>query len=488
MKTIIKLIVVICSLVVNPLFAQLDNWLIAPMKINVQANIVAPGNIIGATSIADTIANGVYDIFNEPVFYISDNAVYDQNNVLLGYIPNAGAEVIVVPFGNNDIGTFPCQNKYNIFTTSGGFSSSAGLYQSVLDLNSHSLITLPAIDNIIVGTEFGSIAVGRVFGVAKDRYLYFLAGSGTLGAASGLINKLVIHNDGTVSTSSTIYPTALVTNTNAGAEVFSRELELSIDGRWLAWASYSKGNVSGLPLQYRYHFIALDANGNLDFTNYGTNAYQQFNVNGANFNLNNNGFRGIEFYKDATTNTTTLYVGAGDDGIYPIEISIPFNFSQIVQKVIATNPNYGYSQIELAKNGKMYASSGVNNMVEAFDPQSLSPSLLGITTAFPFTNPPKATYNLSGNPFSVLYTLPDQLDGQDYSLITPAAVAPVVTYSKLEFPSNGGSGQSATWTYGLNPVNNATSPIHIIHELRIKQNSTVTIKGMTLKFSPESNY
>ena len=481
------LVLVICNLGVDPLFAQLDNWFISPMKINVTTNFVpTPGNITGATSIADTMANGVYDVLNEPVFYISDNAVFDQNNVLLGYIPNAGSEVIVVPFGNNDPGFSPCNNKYNIFTTSGGFSSSAGLYQSVLDLNSHSLITLPAIDNIMVGTEFGSIAVGRVFGVAKDRYLYFLAGSGTLGAASGQINKLIIHDDGTVSASTQIYPTIQVQNTNAGSEVFSRELELSIDGNWLAWASFSKGNVSSQPLQYRYHFIALDANGDLDFTNYGANAYQQFNVNGANFNLNNNGFRGIEFYKDATTNTTTLYVGAGDDGIYPIEISIPFNFNQNVQRITGTNPNYGYSQIELAKNGKMYASSGVNNMVEAFNPALPGSGIIGLNTAFPFTNPPKATYNLSGNPTSALYTLPDQIDGQDYSLITPSAIVPVVTYSKLTFPSNGGSGQSAIWTYGSNPVNNATSPIHIIHELRIKQNSIVTIKGMTFKFSPEA--
>lgn len=75
------LFIVIYNLGVNSLYAQLDSWLIAPMKINVTASAVSPGNIIGATSIADTMANGVYDVFDEPVFYISDNAVFDQNNV-----------------------------------------------------------------------------------------------------------------------------------------------------------------------------------------------------------------------------------------------------------------------------------------------------------------------------------------------------------------------------------------------------------------------
>ena len=339
-------------------------------------------------------------------------------------------------------------------------------------------------------TEFGAIALGLPHGVDQERYLYFMAGSGTstLGpSGSGQIHKVIVNNDGTVTVpvnTSQIYPTTPLNND--GARIFSRELELSADGKWLAWASYAKGNYGGgFPTQNRYHYLALDGNGDADVTAYGANVYQEFNIPGANYNLSTSGFRGVEFYQDG--NTTKLFVGAGTDGIFSVDVAIPYNTNQIPTLVTGSNPNYGFSQIELAYNGNMYASSTSNTIVGAFNPGGAPPQILGTPTSFNFTNPPKADYTQGGvNPNSTLYTLPDQIDGQDYSAITPSVSAQVVTTHTLNYPDNASTNQSTTWSYGISNPLGASVPIHVTGELRIRQNSNLIISGMTFKFSPEA--
>jgi hypothetical protein len=470
---------------------QLNNWYIAPHKvlmttITPSALTITPLIGTAVTATANQSANGFYDNngTGDLIFYVADGGVYDYNNTLIGNIENGATEIAIVPFGTNS--SNPCQNKYNIFSTSAGFTNNVGLFQSVLDMNSYS-VTTTEIDAMPFGSEFGSIAVGKA-NANGNRFLYFLVGSGFSGP-SGQINKLVINNNGTVSSSVPLYPTTTLINNNSGIEVFTRELDLSSDGRWLAWASYITS--SGSPTLAKYHFLALDnSTGDANIAIYGSAAYQQFNIAAAADNYVSAGFRGVEFFQSGSN--MRLFMGAGQSGIYYNNISIPF----INAPVWVTGSNgsstlastFGLSQLELAhsNNGFMYASSGnPSNNIGAFIPSSNTPQMLS-GNSFYISNPPKAAYIANPNPISSLYTLPDQIDGQDYSLITSAAVAPVVTYNTLTFPSNGGNGQSATWTYGSNPVINATSPIHIIHELRIKQNSTVTIKGMTFKFSPEA--
>jgi hypothetical protein len=470
----------------------MNNWYIGPKKINMTVSTPVPvainpvfGTVTAATALH--LANGFYDNTGTGslLFYIADGTVYDYNNTVIGTIPNGGAEVTIVPFGTNGV----CQKKFNLFTTSGGLSSPVGLWKTVLDMNSYSLSSPIQIDGVQFGTEFGALAVGKT-NAANDRYMYFLAGSGTVGNTAGQINKLIIHQDGSVSTSVPLYPNPSlgVTNLNAGGEVFSKELELSPDGKWLAWASYAQGNFGGgFPTQSRYHFVALNATGDLNVATYGTvNVYQQFNIQGANYNLNTAGFRGIEF--DATSKK--LFMGAGTDGIYATTIDIPFtnSFTLVNGSIGTTTTAFGFSQIELANNGNMYAASGGSgNNIGAFDPLSPSPTISLTGPSFSISNPPKDVYTLGGtNPNSTLYTLPDQIDGQDYSTIIPAAATAVLTTNTYTFGA--ASSQTATWTYAgsANPWNTASEAIHIIKELRIKNNSHLTINGMTFNFSPQA--
>jgi len=461
---------------------QMKNWYIAPSKIDMSGLIPAVSAISSTAATATKIANGFYDSSGNLLFYYADGTLYDYNSTVIGSIPSGGAEVAIVPFGTN----YACQKKFNIFTTSGGVIKPVALWKTVLDMSNYSL-ELPSteIDGFSFGNEFGAIAVGKEFGVNKDRYLYFMAGSGFPGP-SGQINKLIIHNDGSVSSSIPLYPTATVTNPEAGIDVFSKELEISPDGRWLAWASFTQGSIGGpaTPL-CRYHFVALNGTGDLDIATYGTtNVYQEFNVPGT-YNYSNSGFRGIEFYKDATG--LKLFMGAGNDGIYFTDVKIPMTLpisalNNVVGSSGTTTTSFGYSQIELANNGLMYASSlniGLGFNIGAFNPNISFPSISGFNS-INLPNPPNDAYTLT-IPYTNFFTLPDQIDGQDYASIVSAPVPSILT---ANYTFN--SAVPTVWTYGPSTVTNnpwgTSSFVHINNELIIEGNSNLTIRGMTFKF------
>lgn len=479
---------------------QLRHWFIGPKKMDMGATNPVASPMLTTSWLAQPFtasqcANGYYDsgTSGDPIFYIADGGVYDRNNTLLGYINNASTEAAVVPFGDNNY-VSGCPMKFHIFSMQGGVTTGLSLYHYVLDMNSLDLAnphsgsyyTFP------FGIEFGALAVSKV--INQKRNLYFMGAPGTPCSQSGQIRKIEISNNGTLSASTAVYPDPAqgVINTNAGAEVFARELDLSPDGRWLAWGSYHQSNYvptqpgCTIPTFYRYHYIELSTSGN-----YVLNSYNEFNISQAINDLTVGGFRGLEFHQPHP-NQTELFVGAGSDGIF--KVVLPFTGTPtplLVQNSGGTSTtSYGYSQIELANNLNMYSSSkpvptGNTWNVGAFNPFNPQPIMFfNSQPSFTLSNPdpPNAQYSLIPNPSSDFYTLPDQIDDEDYSLITPPPKAPIVTYNSLT------SSVNTTWTYGAVPNNplGALTDIHIINELRINNNSHLTIRGMTFRFSPQA--
>lgn len=478
MKKFIQLLSVLLLVIVTS-FAQpqMKNWFIAPKKIYMpQVGNPAVSTISGTPVTASGVANGFYDNAGTGnlLFYIADGSVYDYNNTLVGALnppgmaSSAGAEVIIVPFGTNDA----CQSKFNIFSTGGGFITNISLYQTVLDMNSFSLTSIQ-IDAMPIVQEFGAIAAGNVIaGSGGDRYLYFMGGSGTLGGTDGQIRKLLIQNNGTVIVQGLLYPATPYQN--AGAEIFSRELDLSPDGKYLAWGSNAPASQMS-----RYHFLEL----NSLTGNYVNGTYQQFNITGATGN-NTGGLRGVEFYQPQT-GALRLFMGAGSSGIYYTTIPNASTFTLVSSS--ASPKDFGYSQLELSHNGNMYASSDpVVNLtfnVGAFNPALTNPSMvIGAFPSFTLSSPNPPNSGWGGAP---LYTLPDQIDGQDYNLITPPAVATVPTLNSYT------QNTTTTWTYtsGANPWGAASfTPVHVINEIVVDGNSTLTINAMTIKFSPQAKF
>ncbi len=186
---------------------QMKYWSIAPKQIEM---IVNPNPVAIPTTTysqgpatATQVGNGMYDQGGNLLFYVANEKVYDYNNSQIGTIHTGGAEIIIVPFGNNN---GQCQRKFNIFSTAGGFATMTGLYQAVVDMNSFSVASPSTpIDNIGVNntaaTEFGAIAVSNV-NANGDRYLYFMAGSGTVThgpTGAGQLHKITIDHYGNIS-------------------------------------------------------------------------------------------------------------------------------------------------------------------------------------------------------------------------------------------------------------------------------------------------
>ncbi len=492
MKKTFKLFTALMLGIYMPSVAQMQNWFVSPTRVDMLAtpNLTTFGTT--ATTAAE-VANGMYakqlvspgPLNNQQLFYVADGVVYDYNNTQIGTINNvAASEIIIVPFGNNDLIT-NCSNKYNIFYT----TSAGGLCKSVLDMNAYSL-TSEIMDVSAGSSEFGAIAVSKK-NAANERYLYYLSSSGYISSYGGTIKKWIIQNDGSV-----VLPTApsnpvLFSATTCpiaygDAEIFARELDLSPDGQWLAWGSFYKSNTSP-----RFHLIHLDAHGDFDMAGMGCNAYQSFSIPNAIVDANLDGFRGVEFYQDGST--TRLFMGAGSDGIWYFEsplIPIPTTFHQVV----GSFPVFGFSQIELSYNGNMYASSpfvsAAATNIGAFDPGALIPtmSLGGGSPSFtignpvPFQDAPKVTYSLAP-PGSDLYTLPDQIDGEDYSGITSSPIPIVATVNSFTYPTS--SPILSPWSTSNNPWN-TTGTVQVIKELRITGNSDLKIDGMIFKFSPNA--
>ncbi|MFM7177113.1 MAG: hypothetical protein ACKO0X_06805 [Bacteroidota bacterium] len=448
---------------------QLKKWFIAPkaveMPFGTSPSVIPMPTVNGVAPAQTTeVANGIYDENDNLLFYVSDNSVYDYNNSLIGDIdlPNGGSEIVIVPFGNNN----SCRSKFNIFTTTSNQIGLVSLTQTIVDMKSLSL-TSSIVFSMPIQREFGALALGKLTGGV--RYLYFLAGSGTIGTqGSGMIYKLTLNNNGSVTSPTLIFPTTPYIND--GAEVFSRELDLSHDGKYLAWSSLAPAN--SFPTQYRHHFIALDLSGNYD-----PGTYQQFNIPGINDN-NVSGFRGVEFYQSGST--TKLFMGAGTDGVYYTDIPNISGFTHVQNSNGSTTSTFGLSQIEHSFNGYMYAASGNSSTgnVGAFDPTDPVPMIIP-SQSFTLTNPLPPNSGFGG---AALYTLPDQIDGQNYDLIVPVSVPPIVT----AYSYNISSGGLVTWTYGSGTNNpwGASTPVHVFHELRISGNTKLTINGMTFKFSP----
>jgi hypothetical protein len=165
-------------------------------------------------------------------------------------------------------------------------------------------------------------------------------------------------------------------------------------------------------------------------------------------------------------------VGAGSNGIYSVDIPGLSNTSVTG----SASGQYGYSQLEMAYNGKIYAGSSTD--IRAID-LSFTP-----LTISPFSSPnnltivaPNSNYPGTSPPF---YTLPDQIDGQNYDGITVGA-----TYASV---SSYIATSSASWSYISNPWS-SPGAVEITGELRIPSGGTgpannVTITGMRFEFGP----
>jgi len=429
---------------------QQQYWFTGPYKFNMgttgNPNISKMNMIQNNAPYLDNVVNGVYDDANgTPLFYISQNNIFDKNNIsLLGSLNqinisspySLGNEITIVPFINNNYDE--CNEnlrKWYVFFTqddigSGGIGTivtsvycyivthdptTGQLSATILtNLNQPYKIASSASANASYRT---GLAASQVFN--GKRRLYFL----THDKISMI--EIGIPSSGNIQGLSAPV-TAYTPPSGQNIKLVANELELSHDGSKLAWSYSVEDNLNNflwhLP---SFSIINLDVNTGLSTTtSYPINTIPNL------YSYSNNPDGGyLEF--DQSGNRVFLTTGStsSNNGVFC------YNISTNTYNIISNTAGLGSSQIELAPNGYMYVGC---TQCTAYQIVAIS------TSSSPQVN---NNYSLGGGLYlamnikSYSYNnmtfnvalLPDQIDGENYSLITPGIKTNILSFNNPNY-------------------------------------------------------
>lgn len=205
---------------------------------------------------------------------------------------------------------------------------------------------------------------------------------------------------------------------------------------------------------------------------------------------------GLEFIADGsklyfTHETTADYSGY----IYSVTIGTWTTLNTVGTPPSVTDLQY--SQIELNyKSSTPYLYLADSTNIVSIDPSSNSWN----TTAATFPTSPARYYKgdlnaeghgfVSGSgPVFPTYLLPDQIDGGYYpgsSGFNTSCCSFYNSYSANSYTVSG-SNHTQVWSPGSNPFGNTSGTVYIESLLKIPMGYTVTIRNMTIKFTPQAS-
>ncbi|MBI3501945.1 MAG: SBBP repeat-containing protein [Bacteroidetes bacterium] len=439
---------------------QMRNWVIPPNQADVSNPIPTITSISSGVSVTHE-ANGIYDANNNLMFYCSDDNIYKagSSTAISPLGDNATHigknEIAIVPFMDNDACN---KKKYYVFFIEDepiDFGPME-LWATVIDMSSGSPVVVSSNYRNTPYTiwtdkfdgSWGGIAVGK--NVGGKRYVYVMR--------SHLERFTISVPD--ASNNFTGISDWQVLAIPGSFDYHTMEMDLSPDGKWLAW-----GSLHQFPTLYNYNIIGLTAStGNFN------NIVKQFNV--GIIDVNRFMGRGVEF--DATS--TKLFVGAGSDGVFYVPVNNTSSQTRITNSDVQ---GLGFSQLELAQNGFIYAAK--SNVAIPIDPVNniIGPTNSNISSITPGKNN-------NGGFFSNwpdFFTLPDQIDGENYSSfnITPLA------YTATSFTAPN-TPPIKVWTMQSNDITGTSNPpvIRIQTKLTIPTGLTLAMGNMFFEFGPNA--
>lgn len=415
-----KIIIIALLILMNTLsFAQMIYWTMPPLKVVMPAAPPSQQPLFsGAPSTgAYGVANGAYDANGSLVFYVKDDYVYDPNGTSIGHIGydvtnqalaiasfpvELGGELVIVPIPGE------CKKYYVIFSR-GALMGGSYMYIKV-DCSSGTPVigyadgitrNHVAVGNYRLAYGLGSsglnntgLAVTRMYSSGNSAYYYLYS------ATNNGIYYHIINSTG-IGVATTI---GAIT-----AGFFTTELELSPNGKWLSWIS-SPGTVNVIYL-------------NLPTSRVST-SFQSYNYP-AQTTIN-----GIEF--GGNYNNPSLYVAGNTSGspIIPVFERITITNSTPARIPLSLGgANFNNTFIEYGKNGNIY---GIHD-----DGNNLYLTGFNENTSVVTGNIIKVNSNHSNlnnvPPLNNVFTLPDQIDGEDYSNFSPF---PIVTLDQIAVNTN----------------------------------------------------
>jgi hypothetical protein len=208
-----------------------------------------------------------------------------------------------------------------------------------------------------------------------------------------------------------------------------------------------------------------------------------FDINGLEFSPDGNKL----FFSHRTSNNNPNPIGYYD-----------FTTNSLHHLTLQNDDDFQLSQIELRSDGKLYLAT--SDRMASLDPMSSNTTTFGwnnnAVSFSGFVYRPNDGYTIL-NPYdspevvtlygTKLYTLPDQIDGMDYSAHFFANESCCVMYKAYDTESRTISG-TATWQPGAtsNPFESTTGEIYVTGTLTFAAGSNITIKNMKFKFAPDA--
>ncbi len=379
------LILALLIWVASNTFSQIGKWPLPPYVIN----------FTNGNPYITNISNGYSD------HYYATEAAFDNNGNMLFYVVGPTRE-IYKPGNSNPIGTLnqmgygnvmgeQCivtqvpnnPNKYYVIYSVYDLIAGGDIAFATINCNNGSV----TIENS--GTSISScnlLAGMAILEIDNLKYLYF-------SYYGGALYKFLIESNN-ISYSSTV----LSQTTNLSSDEFeTNNLEISLDGRKLAWINYNSFYKS--TNDYQIIVVDLDQNGNYS-------SFQKYEINRSQFGS----VRGIEFTTNAENDI--LYFSSSSSPNTGNIYSLSLNSGSI--QAMATNNEFGNTWLQTASDGNIYVVSNDGNHLGKINPynSTFTSNVLNVTVNsneyVDYYNGPDIFHlpsNFSFTPFSVEYSI-----------------------------------------------------------------------------------
>lgn len=431
----------------------------------------------GTSSTIDfTISDNNIHLYN-PVDGPLDIPFFDMTNTVPGSeivaIPKPGSECrhyyIIYPYNRVNISSHPSQQTGLSYVE---FDSE---YYNATVGSENNLVNYSVYQNTNSSVFTPAIAVTKM-AADKSRFLYAVTAY-TVGVGNPVTTRIYKYNiTSSGITEVDMTPTLANNYIEINARIAPTELELSHNQQTLAFARTNNTDFNNIDLVT----ISLDASGNLlngSLSNVKTYNLTDVIVPGGS----GDNYTGIEFHP----NNQTLYINNANDGIRSFAYTQTSPTPQISSTKITSSFDYSKSELELryctnCANPQICAvSNGSTNVISYINTTSNSMTSTGVS----YTYSANTYYPQINN----VYTLPDQVDGEDYTTwsnpLNSTTCCTRYYVPQVDYPVT----TTQTWSPGAgnNPFGSA-GEIYFKGTLTINPNVTLTIQNMTVRFHPDA--
>lgn len=418
MQTINKTILALTLLMLTSYtFAQQKTWTTPPKKWNMTTSTPSSTSLPGGAS-AYSVANGAYDETGNLLFYVQDKLIINSTGNYAGSLPSYNASNSDCHDGleilNSEIAIIPipgaCKSFYVIYGLHGHMSPSSLAYIKVDCSSGSPVITYngsvlvycfgswvfsnqPFIINNHGGGLNLAFAVSKIYTGSGATAKRFLLSVSPYGIVRSEISSSGIST-GTLTNNTTLGLTAQ-------NDFDGYEAEISWGSNKFAWSS-SNGKV------FTINIDPLDGS-------FITSSTVTYSISGA---------KGIEF-NNSTGTTPYLYVAAATN------IQRIYTYNQSITNISWGTNDLSNTFLEYGKNGRIYGVSPIYSGGVLTGSKLVG--IVGTSVLTGITADIDSRYTSISNSSNGIFTLPDQIDGEDYTYFNGL---PKVTITNFTLNSN----------------------------------------------------